>query len=184
MTRNDVLRNQLAGALLRLGELQRRADHTAGRSDVALPRAVDELERSLHELEVACETLREQAEQLEAARATADRERQRWRALFDAAPVAYLLTDGSGVIQAANTRAVALLAVTSRFLVGKPLSVFADGRRAEFLAAVKAAAASRQPVEITFSVRPRERAPVDTRATIHPTVLPDGGDGLWWVFDR
>jgi PAS domain S-box-containing protein len=61
-----------------------------------------------------------------------DRERERYRELFELAPVAYLITSAAGVIQEANAAAAELLGVAPRYLLHKPLAVFVelDGRTA------------------------------------------------------
>ena len=48
----------------------------------------------------------------------------RYRALFEHAPHAYLLTDGGGVIRDANEAAVRLFDRSREGLLGKPLAVF------------------------------------------------------------
>jgi PAS domain S-box-containing protein len=51
----------------------------------------------------------------------------RYRALFEQAPVAYLVTDQLGVVSAANRRAAGLLGTVQRFLAGRPLTMFVAG---------------------------------------------------------
>jgi PAS domain-containing protein len=51
----------------------------------------------------------------------------RYRSLFEQAPVAYLVTDRFGVVSDANRRAAELLGTVRRFLIGRPLAVFVDG---------------------------------------------------------
>jgi PAS domain S-box-containing protein len=48
----------------------------------------------------------------------------RYRSLFDQAPVAYLITDRSGVVSDANRRAAGLLGDDQGSLIGRPLSRF------------------------------------------------------------
>jgi PAS domain-containing protein len=181
MTRVDTLRGQLATSLVRLTELQRRAERVSVRDHV-LPRAFEELQRALAELEVAVEELREQNSRLELARVEADAERSRWQALFDHAPLAYLLTDASAVIRSVNDAGADLLAITQRFLAGKPLVLFVDGGRDEFLGEVTRAVMSDRPTIISCALRPRERAPRQVSAEVHRFTLPDGSPGLWWIF--
>jgi len=75
-----------------------------------------------------------------------------------------------------NKAAAQLLNVSQRFLVGKTLSVFVCEARAAFLAASTRAAASSEPMDLTFKLRPRERAPL----TVQARVTGDQ-DGLRWV---
>jgi len=53
-----------------------------------------------------------------------DRERMRYRELFDFAPDAYLVTDANGTIREANLAAGQLLGVERKFLVGKSIQLF------------------------------------------------------------
>jgi len=52
---------------------------------------------------------------------------ERYRSLFEQAPVAYLVTDRLGVVGEANRRAADLLGTDRRFLIGRPLTVFVAG---------------------------------------------------------
>ena len=131
---------------------------------------------------------REAAERLErdlaAARSEIEAERNRWEALFDNAPLPYVLTDPSGTIRDVNAAGANLLAVSRRFLSGKVLTVFVDGGRSEFQQEmIRAAEAQHEPVRVSFVLRPRERAPILVGATVHRFSLPDGIPGLWWVFE-
>src|SRR5688572_9252989 len=58
------------------------------------------------------------------AHATLGAERQRYRDLFELAPVAYLVTDPSGMILEANHAAAELFGAPSWLLVGKALAAF------------------------------------------------------------
>jgi PAS domain S-box-containing protein len=49
---------------------------------------------------------------------------ERYRSLFELAPVAYLVTDGHGVVKEANRRAAGLLADVPGSLLGRPLTMF------------------------------------------------------------
>ena len=81
------------------------------------------------ELQVAEEELRAQTEELAASRELLDAERARYRALFERAPVPYLVTDTTGNIGDANDAAARLLRVSRDRLHGKPLAVFVPPSR-------------------------------------------------------
>ena len=85
---------------------------------------IDELERSFEELAVAGEELRVQNDEIVAARDEIERERERYRLLFEQAPTPYLVTDGDGMIREANQAAAELFATPSGHLRGKPLAIF------------------------------------------------------------
>jgi PAS domain S-box-containing protein len=70
------------------------------------------------------EEVRTQQESLRAGHERTEAERERYQALFLLAPAAYLVTDPVGLIREANLRAVTLLGVDCRFVVGKPLVSF------------------------------------------------------------
>jgi PAS domain S-box-containing protein len=74
-------------------------------------------------LSVTGQELHEQTVELTATRKALESERERYQALFEFAPVAYLVTDPVARILEAN-RAAALLDVDQRFLVGKPLAAY------------------------------------------------------------
>jgi PAS domain S-box-containing protein len=68
-----------------------------------------------------------------ATRHALEAERRHYQELFEAAPVAYLITDPVGRVREANRAAAALLGVEQRFLHGKPLAAYvASGDRWAF----------------------------------------------------
>lgn len=83
-----------------------------------------EIATVLEELQVAEEELLQQNEELAAARALLDAERQRYQNLFDFAPDGYLVTDPHGVVQEANLAFASLVQLEPERLAGKPLAVF------------------------------------------------------------
>lgn len=85
------------------------------------------VETYLEELQVAEEELRVQNDELQSALAEADAQRQRYRDLFDDAPLPYLTTDSKGRIQEINHAAAGLLGVPVERVKGKPLPVFLGG---------------------------------------------------------
>jgi PAS domain S-box-containing protein len=101
------------------------ADAAAANGGV-LAQTYEALRTSIEQLRVADELHARQAEELERARRRLALERERYAELFDFAPDAYLVTDLAGVVMEANRGAGALLAVTPRFLVGKPLATYLD----------------------------------------------------------
>lgn len=104
------------------------------------PRRNSELERKEHSLEAALDEIKEQFEQLviadEELRIQMDAlhesthrvqvERQRYLELFEAAPLACILTDRAGVIQVANRAAARLLDVDQRKLRGRSAAWLVD----------------------------------------------------------
>src|SRR5919205_1737997 len=90
---------------------------------------LDELALAFEELQVAEEELHVQTEELSASRVLLEGERLRYRALFEHAPVPYLVTNPQGVISDANRAAAMFLRVPPAYLRGKPLVVFVSPAR-------------------------------------------------------
>src|SRR4051812_20783900 len=121
----DFLQRKIAAAISKVAQLT--AEHAVDASEGPFREAVDQLAVALEELRVADEELRVQHDQLLAARRESELERMRYRALFDTAPVGYVVTRLDGVITHANFEAMRLLAKEACFLLGKPLAVFIAG---------------------------------------------------------
>jgi PAS domain S-box-containing protein len=107
---------------------------TAEIADLPLKRDErEELISALEELRLADEELRAQSEALAASSDELDRERRKFRELFDLAPDAYVTTDLYGTIREANVAAGRLLGVEPKSLVGKPLpSFFEESARKQY----------------------------------------------------
>jgi PAS domain S-box-containing protein len=116
----------------RLELLRRQVEREGVRPESPLAEAVEELGHTLEELSVTLEELETANEGLAQARQEAAEHALRYQGLFRSAPDAYLVTDARGVIREANQAAEAKLGREARYLVGKPLLVFAakEHRRA------------------------------------------------------
>ena len=79
-------------------------------------------------------------------------------------PQAYVVTKGDSTITEANRAGSELFNVSQRFLVGKTLSVFVGEDRVRWLQRVRGVAESSGRLELTFQLRPRERAPLPVQA--------------------
>ena len=172
----DSLELQLASAQQRLATLQRRAS-TEGAESKLLPRALKEAENLLEELRVAQEQLVETRRRLEDFQAELTKQYERYWEIFDEMPDAYVVTKADSSIVEANRAAAELFNVSQRFLIGKPLSVFVCQDRSGFLKALESLGDQARPSELTFRLRPRERAPLDVAATIRT----DGASIRWIV---
>ena len=92
-----------------------------------------------------------------------DRERMRYRELFDLAPDAYLVTDVNGTIREANLAAGQLLGVERKFLVGKSIQLFLeDAARREYRHQLDQLCDSdrNEEWEVWLTPRNRQRTPV------------------------
>jgi PAS domain S-box-containing protein len=92
-----------------------------------------DLESAFEDLRLADEELRAQSEALAASSNELERERRKFRELFDFAPDAYLITDLYGTIREANVAAGRLLGLDPKYLVGKLLpSFFEESARKQY----------------------------------------------------
>jgi two-component system, cell cycle sensor histidine kinase and response regulator CckA len=116
-------------------------------SQERLAEAVEALQRTLEEVELAERELAAQNEELIAARESLEVERHRYRELFDLAPDGYVISNGGGVIEEVNQAAAALLNNSPAGLRGKPLVVFiAPAARSEFRSLLHQVAATGRAV--------------------------------------
>lgn len=171
----DVLELQLASALQRFATLHRRAASDRDQAKL-LDRSLQELEGALEEVRVAQEQMVEGRRRLEAVQAELLKERERYWQLFDDMPQAYVVTDPSSVITEVNRAGAQLFNVSQRFLVGKAMSVFVCEDRTRFLGEISRLADDGRSEELSFKLRPRERAPLDVIATVGADLT-----GLRWV---
>src|SRR5215210_1854540 len=118
-TTSNVLSD--AGLTAALGRVTALRDRAARATDAEarglLAEGLEELATTFEQLNVAQEELRVQNEALAAAEAVAGAERERYRDLFDNAPLGYLVTDEDGVVRRANVAAGDLLETAPRYLV-------------------------------------------------------------------
>ena len=171
----DVLELQLVSALQRFATLQRRAASERDQAKL-LARTLEELEGALEEVRVSQEQLIEGRHRLEAAQAHLARERERYWQLFDEMPQPYVVTDPNSVITEVNRAGAQLFNVSQRFLVGKAMSVFVCEDRTRFLTEISRLSSGGRSGELSFKLRPRERAPLNVVATVGADMA-----GLRWV---
>lgn len=120
----QLLDNQIQDAQLRLQAIQEQSKTLPSSPDLLLKETISELSIALEELHVAVEELHLQNDELIGTRQAVEQERQRYQALFEFAPDAYLVTDVNGTIQEANSAAETLLNLERKYLCNKPLIVF------------------------------------------------------------
>src|SRR5258708_34864967 len=116
-------------------------------SQERLGEAVEGLQRTVGEVELAERELAAQNEELIAARESLEVERHRYRELFDLAPDGYVISNAEGVIEEVNQAAAALLNGSPIGLRGKPLAVFtAPAARPEFRSLLHQVGSTGRPV--------------------------------------
>lgn len=108
----------------RLAHLHETANALFWISPDLLPEAFKELITTSNMLRLAAEKLYQQNEELTRTQYLLDKECQSYRDLFELAPEAYLITNGSGIIEAANRATCNLLNISKQYLMGKPIINF------------------------------------------------------------
>ena len=140
----------------------------------------DILEQALH----LCESLlRELAgAQLESDALTrrCDAQTAQWEHLFEQMPVACVEADADGVILKANRPAALLLNISSKYLKNRLLMHFAEDRAA-FSGLLRTIVLERCALHKSFTVRPRERAPLGVDAIVMPTAPHEVSTWLWFL---
>ena len=161
-----------------IASLRSQASKTSRRPS-AQSRADDITEQAL----TACDSLLQElggaAAECERLRAALQAETSTWQQLFEAMPVACLLTDVGGSILEANRAAALFLNVSSRHLRDRPLLVFCDEREA-FAALTRRLASAADSCRAVLPLRPRERKPKSTEAIVAP--LSKDRSDLWVWF--
>jgi len=153
-------------------ELQRLSDEVSRRP--ASFNAKD-IETALEELHNAQEELHQQSDELLYARDQLEEERRRYQDLFEFAPHAYLVTDEHGTIQEANRAAVKLFQIESRFLVGKPLSVYVirgDAQALRELIHRATTPGTESPSSLVVQLVPRHGRPVYAELIVSGQIDP------------
>lgn len=108
----------------RLAHLHETANALFWISPDLLPEAFKELITTSNMLRLAAEKLYQQNEELTRSQYLLERECQSYRDLFELASEAYLITNGSGIIEAANRATCNLLNISKQYLMGKPIINF------------------------------------------------------------
>jgi PAS domain S-box-containing protein len=158
----------------RITELQRQAAQLPGEHRM-LAVAAEDLQNTLEDLGVAEAELRQQNDELAAAREAVEAERHRYQELFELAPDAYLVTDPAGVILEANRAAATLLNVSQPFLIGKPLFLFVAAEErcaspAELHRLGEVAGIS----EWELQLQPRDGTPLNAAVSVAAVRDPEG----------
>jgi PAS domain S-box-containing protein len=83
------------------------------------------------ELGVHQEELKSQNEELRQAQLELSRAHDRYKGLFESAPIGYLVLDGSFMIRETNLKAASILGSPGKDLIGTPLSKFMDRQEAD-----------------------------------------------------
>lgn len=145
--------------------------------------ALDELSTTTEELFVADEELKAQFDQILKTQDALVSERERYRSLFDEAPVAYVVTNMQGLILQANDLAAEMINISPEYVVGKPfLNYIAPAERREFRQELNRLQQVTRVYNLEATLKPRNRPQVD--AVISIVVVYDSAQrpvALRWI---
>jgi two-component system CheB/CheR fusion protein len=155
------------------GALRRRAERKLGEHKAAAATAAPpDLSRVLHELEVHQVELEIQNEELRATRIESERLAERYRELYEFAPLGYATLDAKGAIVGINLAGATLLGQERRLVVGRPLATFVEsfdaGAATSFLAT--ALAGGKHAGDFKRAARPTRWVRL-TAASVGPEIL-------------
>jgi PAS domain S-box-containing protein len=103
----------------------------------------------------------------------------RYRSLFELAPVAYLVTDRLGTVQEANQRATGLLGSGQRFVTGRPLTMFVAGEERAWFRQRLGQLGDAGVQEWELRLQPRRGSPRSVVVTVE--AIPGRPSELRWV---
>jgi len=183
--KEDKFFQQLKMLYRRIIALQNQTSAMPSKQEVWLPAALEELNTTFEELQVAEDELHVQSEQLAAAYAQVEVERQHYQELFEFAPDGYLITDLEGIILKANHAAAQLLNLSQQRIAGKPLATFVvESSRQTLrsqLAQLKLGQLTRL-LEWELPLQPRQGMPLDVAITVTTAYNRQGRpDTLRWL---
>jgi PAS domain S-box-containing protein len=131
----------------------------------------DEVRRFVHELEVHRVELEIQNQQLEEAQLETEDSRERFRQLYESAPIGFLTLDADGIIVRANACAAELFGVPRPELLGRKLSTFISERhqdRWHFARRALADGGQRRSLELALSLEDASQRDVVLSASGQP----------------
>jgi PAS domain S-box-containing protein len=169
----------------RIDEVLSRVTETPESRSPAIAAGLEELRHLLAEFVASGEELYQKIEELLATRAVLDKERARYRDLFDLAPDAHIVTDFEGRIRLANRAAATLLQVRLASLESQSLlSFLGEPDRTLLLRHVTELSdrAPDVPQQWRLTIRPRQEESFPAVLILSP-ILPAGTSeaGLHWV---
>jgi PAS domain S-box-containing protein len=132
----QLLSQQIQAIRQRLQVLYQSAHSDSVQPDL-LPKAFDELDHALEELQALETELYQQQARLLDTQQHLEAERQPYQELFEFAPAGYLITNPQGTIRRANRTATALFETVEKLMIGRSLATFVpEGERRAFRAAM------------------------------------------------
>jgi PAS domain-containing protein len=170
---------------LRVEQLNRRVSKDARDEAPLLAEALQELDHAHAELNAAREELHARADEMLEARLSRELEWERYRDLFESAPVAYLETDRRGIVIDGNAMARTLLALpAAQYLIGKPLVVFVDqADRLRFRNLLEVIGVKTSHASLQLKLCPKRGPSIPTWAAVSSVgTLPFQAPAVRWTF--
>lgn len=158
--------------------------HAGLPQEAVVVEAAEALSASLEELHGLLEEYDEQQQKLRRALDAVEAERRRYRELFEQAPDAYVVTNGTGVILAANRAAESLLGRPVARLTYRPLSLFAEAGHLSILQhLLEQAHEHGAGGPVTLCLRPDRRPRHDVYVMCGVRLVPHDHDdpALHWI---
>lgn len=152
-------RYRIGAALQRAAVLDERLSSASTAAD--LSKTVDEVRKLVRQLQVSFEDLTQAMSDHLRAKQEVDTIRQRGTTLFRLVPTPCIATDHTGVVLDMNPAAATLLNTAPRFVAGRQFCLFVDGNRPDVLRVLLDVQRSGDTQQISVTIRPRERAPLD-----------------------
>jgi PAS domain S-box-containing protein len=166
----------------RLFELYKDANASPSLAAELLPIALKELGIASEEVQVAIDELALQNEQLITLQAKAKLECQRYQRLFEALPMACLVTDSNGVIKAANHAAAELFNIQQQFMIGKPVINWVVPEEKLYLRSKLTQLAQQNRSTLSVRFQRRYDNPFDAALTLDAVHNPDDDSlVLYWM---
>ena len=169
----------------RVATLRHRADDSEGGRQMLLD-TLQELQTSMEELNVTVEELHQQNEQLAATEHAIAMEQERYRDLFEFAPIGYLVTTPEGAIRDANRAAVRMFNLSAKHLRGKPLITFVEpDARASFRELLFRVQNAGRALEWAAQLHPRRSLPFSATVIVSAAgnLLGRPAELRWIVYD-
>ncbi len=157
----------------KFSELRRRAEallHPADRADDLDKALASDLGAVLHEIEVHAVELELQNEELRQTRDQLEIARDRYRDLYDFAPLAYVTLDPRGIVKDANFAAAKLLQLHRGMVIGRGFLQFvAEIDRGLFLHTLRTPDSSTGAVTVELRLLPKDATTLHVQAGMQRT---------------
>jgi len=162
-----------------------------GRSDAtdptkrqeALEEAIQALRITIEELRVTNEMLNLQNEELALMHRTVEAERNRYQSLFQALPIAFLVSNRSGEIKEANRAACQVFGLAAEQLKRYPLVEYvSEEARPEFRSLLERLHEGKRSENLGITFRPRVRKPFLASVWVSVAAMENGTpDAFQWL---